>query len=104
MINYTMLPVFQIKNSISASSLTHPPFYTPSGTRIQASAWDHASPWVQDHVSHMATISEYSQGSMEISVRFALSLADGIVLMHRMGLTNAAKVVLSVDPWCYPGC
>ena len=70
---------------------------------MQASAWDHASPWVQDHVTLMAAMSDYRQGFMEISARFPFSLADAIVLEHRLGLTNAAQIVLVVDPWCYPG-
>jgi hypothetical protein len=70
---------------------------------MQASAWDHATPWVQDHVTLMAAMSNYRQGSMEILTRFPISLADAIVLVHRLGLTNAAQIVLAVDPWCYPG-
>ena len=70
---------------------------------MQALAWDHASPWVQEHVTLMATMSEARQSSMEILSRFPFSLADSIVLVHRLGLTTAAKVVLLVDPWCYPG-
>jgi len=70
---------------------------------MQASAWDHATPWVQDHVTLMAAMSYYRQGLMEILTRFPISLADAIVLVHRLGLTNAVQIVLAVDPWCYPG-
>jgi hypothetical protein len=40
---------------------------------------------------------------MDISARFPFSLADAIVLEHRLGMSNALKTVQSVDPWCYPG-
>ena len=40
---------------------------------------------------------------MEITARVSFSLADAIVLEHRLGLTKAAKIILVVDPWCYPG-
>ena len=43
------------------------------------------------------------QRLMDISARFPFSLADAIVLEHRLGWKNAAEIVLLVDPWCYPG-
>ena len=70
---------------------------------MQSAAWDLASPWVQQHVSLMVALPPYRQSLLESSARFPLSLADGIVLVHRLGLSSAAKIVLSVDPWCYPG-
>ena len=51
----------------------------------------------------MATMSDYRQGSMEITACFPFSLAGAIVLEHRLGRTKAAKIILLVDPWCYPG-
>jgi hypothetical protein len=48
-------------------------------------------------------MSDYRQGSMEITARFSFTLADAIVLEHRLGLTKAANIALLVDPWCYPG-
>ncbi len=51
---------------------------------MQACAWDHASPWVQDFATLMAAMSDYRQGSMEITARFSFSLADAIVLEHRL--------------------
>ncbi len=51
----------------------------------------------------MATMSDSRQGSMEITARFSFSLADAIVLEHRLGRTKAAKIFFLVDPWCYPG-
>ena len=51
----------------------------------------------------MATMSDSRQDSMEITARFSFSLADAIVLEHRLGLTKAAKITLLVDPWRYPG-
>ena len=70
---------------------------------MQSAAWDLASPWVQQHVSLMVTLPPYRQSLVEIAVRFRLSLADAIVLVHRLGLSIATKIVLLVDPWCYPG-
>ncbi len=70
---------------------------------MQACAWDHASSWVQDFVTPMATMSDSRQGSMEITARFSFSLADAIVLKHRLRRTKAAKIALLVDPWRYPG-
>ena len=67
---------------------------------MQASAWDHASQRVQDLVTLMATMSDYRQGAMEITARFSLSLADAIVLEHRL---MEVKITLLVDPWRYPG-
>ena len=51
----------------------------------------------------MATMPNSRQDSMEITARFSFSLADAIVLEHRLGLTKAAKIILLVDPLCYPG-
>ena len=70
---------------------------------MKACAWDHASPLVQDHATLMATMSDSRQGSMEITARVSFSLADAIVLEHRLGLSKAANVILLVDPWCYAG-
>ncbi len=70
---------------------------------MQAPAWDHANLWVQDNATLMTKMSETRQSSMEISARFPFSLADSIVLVHRLGLRTAAKIVLLVDPWCYHG-
>ena len=40
---------------------------------------------------------------MKITARISFSVADVIVLEHRLGLTKAAKIAVLVDPWCYPG-
>jgi hypothetical protein len=48
-------------------------------------------------------MSAYEQSILQISTVTQLSLADGIALVHFMGLTNAARFVSLVDPWCYPG-
>ena len=37
---------------------------------------------------------------MEITARFSFSLADAIVLEHRL---TEVKITLLVDPWRYPG-
>ncbi len=66
---------------------------------MQASAWDHASPWVQGLVTLIATMSDSRQGSMEIRARVSFSLADAIVPEHRLGLTK----VLQLSSWWIPG-
>jgi hypothetical protein len=65
---------------------------------MQAPAWDYAIPWVQDLATLMATMSDSRQSSMEITARVSFSLADAIVLEHRLGLTKAAKFIFLVDP------
>jgi hypothetical protein len=45
----------------------------------------------------MATTSDSRHGSMEITARVSFSLADAIVLEHRLGRTKAAKIILLVD-------
>ena len=50
----------------------------------------------------LATMPDSRQDSMEIAARFSFLLADAIVLEHRLGRTKAAKIILLVDPWCYP--
>ena len=39
---------------------------------------------------------------METEAHFHISLADGIVLVQCLGLTRAADMIRSADPWCYP--
>ena len=50
----------------------------------------------------MATMSSYRQNHFELTFKDRLSVADAVVLEHRLGLTKAANFVADVDPWCYP--
>ncbi len=46
-------------------------------------------------------MSDYRQ-ILELKCEDRLSVADAVVLEHRLGLTKAAHFVAQVDPWCYP--
>ena len=48
---------------------------------------------------------DYRQSLLEVSLCGHLSLVDTIilVLVHRLGQSNAARFIGVVDPWCYPG-
>jgi len=70
---------------------------------MQSAAWDHASPFITDYLTLRASLSAYEQSHLEISTVAQLSFADAIVLVQCMGLTDAARLVGLVDPWCYPG-
>ena len=50
----------------------------------------------------MVTMSDSSQKYIELRFKDRLSVADAVVLEHRLGLTKAADFVAEVDPWCYP--
>ena len=50
----------------------------------------------------MTTMSDYRRNLFELKFRDRLSVADAIVLVHRLGLTKAAAFVTEVDPWRYP--
>jgi hypothetical protein len=47
-------------------------------------------------------MSDYQQQFHELRFKDRLSVADAIVLEHRLGLTKAANFVAEVDLWCYP--
>ena len=49
----------------------------------------------------MVTMSDYQQQFHELRFKDRLSVADAVVLQHRLGLTKAATVA-EVDLWCYP--
>jgi len=70
---------------------------------MQSAAWDHASPFITEYLILKASMSAYEQSHLEISIVAQLSFADAIVLVQCMGLTDATRLVSSVDPWCYPG-
>ena len=69
---------------------------------MQESAWTHATQWVQERAALRLTLSPHRPESMETEARFPFSLADGIVLVQCVGLTQAASIVGLVDPWRYP--
>ena len=55
-----------------------------------------------EHVTLMVTMSDYRQQFLELKLKDRLSVADAVVLEHRLGLTKTANFVSEVDPWCYP--
>jgi len=48
-------------------------------------------------------MSAHKQTQSDVLTVAQLSLADGIVLVQFMGVTDAARLISLVDPWCYPG-
>ena len=81
---------------------SEPYLYNISGTQIQRRAWIHANARVVEHITLMVTMSDYQQQFHELRFKDRLSVADAIVLEHRLGLTKAANFVAEVDLWCYP--
>ena len=78
-----------------------------------ALAWTHAKSFVTDHISLLLTLPENRHQYLEMNMHERLSLADGIVLVHYLGLANAVEFISTVDPWQYtdeeeetpgPGC
>jgi hypothetical protein len=67
-----------------------------------AMAWTHAKSFVTDHISLLVTLPENRHQFVEVNIHDRLSLADGIVLVHYLGLTRAAQFIFLVDPWLYP--
>jgi hypothetical protein len=65
---------------------------------MQSAGWDHASTFITEYITLRAPMSEYEKGYLEISTVGQLSLADAIVLVQFMGLTDAARFVGFVDP------
>ena len=50
----------------------------------------------------MKTMSDYRQQLFELKFQDRLSVADAVVLEHRLGLMKAVHFLAQVDPWCYP--
>ena len=96
---YSPLQVFEI----TLFKKPKEPTFFRSGTKLQVLAWEHASPSVTEQIAILVTMSDYRQSCLEISFRSILSLADAIVLDHRLGLKKAVEFVSVVDPWNYPG-
>ena len=90
------------QNFYSASARQLLTRYIPAGTRIQALAWKLASPHITDYITLAVTTPDNQRHWIEPIFRGRLSLADTIVLVHRLGLVNAAEIVTVVDPWQYP--
>ena len=65
-------------------------------------AWNLANSLVTQYVTLAVTRSENQHHLIEPTFRGPLSLADLIVLVHRLGLGQAAGFVAVVDPWKYP--
>ena len=66
-----------------------------------ALAWTHAKSFVTDHISILLTLPENMHQYVEMNMHERLSLADGIVLVHYLGLANAVEFISTVDPWQY---
>ena len=63
-----------------------------------ALAWTHAKSFVTDHISLLLTLPENRHQYLEMNMHERLSLADGIVLVHYLGV----QFISTVDPWQYP--
>ena len=74
---------------------SEPYFYNVAGTQIQTRAWIHANARVVEHITLMVTMSDYQQQFHELRFKDRLSVADAVVLEHRLGLTKAANFVVS---------
>jgi hypothetical protein len=55
-----------------------------------------------EHISLIITMSDYRQQFLELNMCDRLSVADAVVLVHRLGLTKAANFIRVVDPRSYP--
>ena len=69
---------------------------------MQVLAWTHAHSFVTDRLSLLLTLPENMHSYIEFNIQERLSLADGIVLVHFLGLTKAVEFIRAVDPWQYP--
>ena len=102
-LHYTLILIASGCRKIFSGSarrlLTH---CLPAGTRIQLMAWNLANSLVTQYVTLAVTIPENRHHLIEPTFRGPLSLADLIVLVHRLGLGQAAGFVAVVDPWKYP--
>ena len=65
-------------------------------------AWELASPHVTEYVNIAVTTPDNQRHWIQPIFRGRLSLADTIVLVHRLGIVHAAEIVAVVDPWQYP--
>ncbi len=50
-----------------------------------------------EHITHMVTMSDYCQQVLELRFKDRLSVADAVVLEHRLGLTKAANFLAEVS-------
>ena len=69
-----------------------PSFHNCAGILLQARAWAHANAVVVEQISLMSTMSDYRQKFLELKCDDRLSVADAVVLEHRLGLTKAAHL------------
>lgn len=80
-----------------------PNFLVSTGSKIQLSAWEHASDPVKQLAEQLQGFPDWRLASVETALRQTLSLADVLVWEHFFGLTRAAEIVAVVDPWVLPG-
>ena len=78
-------------------------FLVSTGSKIQVSAWEHASDPVKQLAEQLQGYPEWRLSCFETALRQTLSLADVLVLDHLFGITRAAEFVAVVDPWVLPG-
>jgi len=102
-LNFILISVVPVcQNFSSASPRQLLIRYIPAGTRIQMIAWELASPHVTEYVNIAVTTPDNQRHWIQPIFRGRLSLADTIVLVHRLGIVHAAEIVTVVDPWQYP--
>ena len=85
-------------NAFFGSYLTR---FIPLGTKIQAMAWELANPHVTEYITIAVTKPDNQRHWIEPTFRGGISLADTIVLVHRLGFVHAGEIVAVVDPWQY---
>ena len=76
--------------------------FIPLRSRIQAMAWELANPHVMEYITIAVTKPDNQWHWIEPTFRGRISLADTIVLVHRLGFVHAGEIVAVVDPWQYP--
>ena len=65
-------------------------------------AWELANPHVTEYITIAVTKPDNQRHWIEPTFRGRISLADTIVLVHRLGFVHAGEIVAVVDPWQYP--
>ena len=62
-------------------------------------AWELANPHGTEHITIAVTKPDNQRHWITPTFRGRLSLADAIVLVHRLGFVHAVDIVAVVDPW-----
>ena len=77
-------------NAFFGSYLTR---FIPLGTKIQAMAWELANPHVTEYITIAVTKPDNQRHWIVPTFRGRISLADTIVLVHRLGFVHAGEIV-----------